>query len=92
MDGRRQGVPLPAAVAEATGAQQDWAGESSSQGPHHPRTPRYPGDRGMLSLDKPPGLAEVASIKRHRIRLRCSSISAATRPTTSDPHRPDLTV
>jgi len=27
----------------------------------------------MLSLDKPPGLAEVASIRRHQITLRCSS-------------------
>ena len=42
----------------------------------------------MLSLDKPPGLAEVASIKRHQITLRCGSKcgnQADLHPTLTDP-------
>jgi NADH dehydrogenase FAD-containing subunit len=57
-----------------TGAQQDRAGRiivnKDLTIPGHPDI-LVTGD--MMSLDKLPGLAEVASIKRHQITLRCSS-------------------
>jgi len=80
-------------VAKATGAQQDRAGRiivnKDLTIPGHPDI-LVTGD--MMSLDKLPGLAEVASIKRHQITLPVQQQVQQPGRLTSDPHRPDLTV
>jgi len=66
--------PLAAAVARATGGRQGRAGRiivnKDLTVPGHPDT-RVTGD--TMTPGKLPGPAEVASIKRHQITLRCSS-------------------
>ena len=104
VDRGRGGPPLAAALAKATGAERDRAGriavEEDLTIPGHPEI-SVVGD--MMSLDKLPGVAEVAMqsglYAGHRIRpgagrrRRTSRSATATsaRPPTSPAARPSVT-
>ena len=87
MDGGGGGAPVAAALAAATGAQTDRAGrimvEKDLTIPGHPEISVL-GD--MMSLDKLPGVAEVAmqtGLYGHRIRHRAEGNLAESRSATT---------